>query len=85
MYDPMEQRNKMTPQQTNIVLNVLYWNVIGCIFSFFIFLFDGVLGMENIQKGNAVGERKEFATILGLKRLLTWSLGLLLHCQFFGL
>ncbi len=58
MYDPMLPDTANTLLMTNVVANVLYWNVIGCMFSFFIFLFDGVLRMNDTKDGSG-------ATMLG--------------------
>jgi hypothetical protein len=59
MYDPMLPDTANTLLMTNVVANVLYWNVMGCMFSFFIFLFDGVLRMDDTKD--------DMATILGYK------------------
>lgn len=46
MVDPMFPGAGDTLLHTNIVANVLQWNVIGCTFSLFMFMFEGVLHMH---------------------------------------
>jgi hypothetical protein len=55
MMDPLHPSMKDSLLQTNIAANVLYWNAIGCIFSLFMFFFEGVLRLQKPESG---GEAK---------------------------
>ncbi len=68
--------------QTNVVANVLYWNVIGCIFSLFMFLFDGAIHVNNTASGVSIMGLTEFSetaivvTFVVSVALSSWCVGL---------
>jgi hypothetical protein len=70
MSDPLQAATSNTMLQTNIIANVLYWNVMGCLFSLFVFLFDGVLRMGSGDDGAGTVSIMGYSSFGPMNRLL---------------